>query len=67
MQDSIKMRRAFAAMVRSRSELQRTARIEQATAVCDFRTDAEIDEVRWSVLMTDFSIGNGDQFGYFVH
>ncbi len=66
MSEALKMRKAFAAMVRSRSAMQRTARLEQAMAVCEFRTDADIDEVRWSVLMTDFSVGNGDQFGYIL-
>lgn len=67
MQASIQMRKAFAAMVGSRNAMQRTARIEQAVSVCDFRTDADIDEIRWSVLMTDYAAGNSHQFGYILY
>lgn len=64
--NNYQVRRAFAGMVSNLPSIHQTARLEQAMMVCDFRTDQDYDEVRWSVLMTDYAVGNGHQFGYFL-
>lgn len=67
MSNSIQMRKAFDRdQVNWFSTMERTARLEQALAVMDFKIEQDYDEVRWSVLMTDFAVRNRDQFGYFL-